>query len=85
VRHSISFFHTLILTIQEAEIRRMAAQSQPRLSCLEKTHPQKRAGEVAQGIGPEFKLQYHKKRKNVYQCLILPQSQRFGSDASLLT
>jgi hypothetical protein len=24
----------------------------------------KRAGEVAQGIGPEFTLQYHKRKKN---------------------
>jgi hypothetical protein len=25
--------------------------------------PQKRAGGVAQGVGPEFKLQYYKKKK----------------------
>jgi hypothetical protein len=30
---------------------------------LEKTHHLKRAGIVAQGVGPEFTLQYHKKRK----------------------
>jgi hypothetical protein len=30
---------------------------------LEKTHHKKRAGDVAQGVGPEFKLQYYKKTK----------------------
>jgi hypothetical protein len=30
---------------------------------LEKTHHKKRAGGVAQGEGPEFKSQYHKKKK----------------------
>jgi hypothetical protein len=29
----------------------------------EKTHHKKRPGGVAQGIGPEFKPQYHKKKK----------------------
>jgi hypothetical protein len=29
-----------------------------------KNTSQKRTGGVAQGVGPEFKLQYHKKRKN---------------------
>jgi hypothetical protein len=37
---------------------------------LEKTHHKKRAGGVAQGVGPEFKLQYHKK-KYVPQLFIL--------------
>jgi hypothetical protein len=31
---------------------------------LEKNPSQKRAGGVAQGEGPEFKLQYHKKQTN---------------------
>jgi hypothetical protein len=31
---------------------------------LEKNPSQKRAGGVAQGVGPEFKSQYCKKRKN---------------------
>jgi hypothetical protein len=31
---------------------------------LEKNTLQKRAGEVAQGISPEFKPQYQKKKKN---------------------
>jgi hypothetical protein len=30
---------------------------------LKKTPSQKRAGGVAQGVGPEFKPQYHKKKK----------------------
>jgi hypothetical protein len=30
---------------------------------LEKTHHIKRSGRVAQGVGPEFKPQYHKKKK----------------------
>jgi hypothetical protein len=31
--------------------------------CLEKNPSQKRAGGVAQGVGPEFKPQYQKKKK----------------------
>jgi hypothetical protein len=59
-----------ILATQEAEIRRIMVQSQPwkivARPCLEKilhthTHKkrasQERAGEVAQGVGPEFKPQ----------------------------
>jgi hypothetical protein len=30
---------------------------------LEKTHHKKRTGGVAQGVGPEFKPQYHQKKK----------------------
>jgi hypothetical protein len=30
---------------------------------LKRTHKQKSAGGVAQGVGPEFKLQYCKKKK----------------------
>jgi hypothetical protein len=30
--------------------------------CLEKNPSKKGAGGVAQGVGPDFKLQYHKKR-----------------------
>jgi hypothetical protein len=39
----------IILATQKAEIRR--------------TTIQKRVGRVAQGVGPEFKPQYHKKKK----------------------
>jgi predicted P-loop ATPase len=57
--------HTCILATQEAEIRRITVQSQPRqivLKTLSRKYPtQKRAGRVAQDEGPEFKTQYHKK------------------------
>jgi hypothetical protein len=49
---------------QEAEIRRISVQSQPvQIVCKtlsRKTHHKKRADGVAQGVGPEFKLQYQK-------------------------
>jgi hypothetical protein len=32
---------------------------------LEKNLSQKRGGGVAQGVGPEFKPQYHKKKKKI--------------------
>jgi hypothetical protein len=52
----------VILGTWEAEIRRMVVQSQPgQIVCKilsQKTPSQKRAGGVAQGAGPEFKLQY---------------------------
>jgi hypothetical protein len=54
----------VILATQEAEIRRITIHSQPKqIICetLSQKHPsQKRAGGVAQGVGPEFKPQYHK-------------------------
>jgi hypothetical protein len=56
----------VILVIQEAEIRRITVQSQPRQivgETLPQKHPsQKRAGAVAQSVGPEFKPQYHKNK-----------------------
>jgi hypothetical protein len=56
-----------ILATQEAEIRRISVQSQSRQivhETLSQENPsQTRAGGVAQGIGPEFKPQYHKKTK----------------------
>jgi hypothetical protein len=30
---------------------------------LEKIHHEKKAGGVTQGVSPEFKLQYHKKKR----------------------
>jgi hypothetical protein len=55
----------VILATQEAEIRRLVVQSQPRQivhkTLLRKTRHKKRAGGVAQGEGPEFKSQYCKK------------------------
>jgi hypothetical protein len=49
----------VILATQEAEIRRIMVRSHPG----QKTQSQKRAGGVAQGVGPAFKLQYCKKKK----------------------
>jgi hypothetical protein len=57
----------LILATQEAEIRRIMVQSQPRQIVLEtlsqKTLHKNRVGGVTQGEGPEFKPQYRKKKK----------------------
>jgi hypothetical protein len=59
----------VILAIQEAEIRKITVQSQPtqivhKTLSWKKTHHKKRVGGVAQGVGPEFKLQYCKKNLN---------------------
>jgi hypothetical protein len=55
--------HAVILATQEAEIRRTEVQRQVGQIVLEtlskKTLFQKRAGRVAQGVGPEFKPQYN--------------------------
>jgi hypothetical protein len=61
-----------ILATQEAEIRRIQfkdshrqiVRETPPISKKRKshTHTHKRAGKVAQGVGPEFKPQYHKKQ-----------------------
>jgi hypothetical protein len=57
----------IILAIQEAEIRRIVVQSQPRQTVCKtlsrKTLHKNRAGGVVQSVGPEFKLQYHKRKK----------------------
>jgi hypothetical protein len=57
----------IILATQEAKIRSISVQGQPRQIVLEtvsqKNPSQKRAGGVAQGLGPEFKPQYCKKKK----------------------
>jgi hypothetical protein len=50
----------------EAEIRRIEVQSQPRKTVRRpylKETITKRAGGVAQGVGPEFKPQYSTKQK----------------------
>jgi hypothetical protein len=61
----------IILATQEAEIRRIMAQSQPGLILCEtlpqKYPTQKKAGGVAQGVGPEIKPQYHKKKRHVLE------------------
>jgi hypothetical protein len=58
---------SIILATQEAEICRIAAQSQPRHIVLEnlsqKNSSHKGAGVMAQVVGPEFKPQYRKKKK----------------------
>jgi hypothetical protein len=51
-----------MLVTQEAEIRRIAVQSQPQANSLrdpilKKKHQKKRTGGVTQGVGPEFKPQ----------------------------
>jgi hypothetical protein len=57
----------VILATQEADIRRIKVQGQPRhvvcKTLSRKNSSQKRAGGVAQGVGPEFKHQYCKKKK----------------------
>jgi hypothetical protein len=58
----------IILATQEAELRRITVQSHPgqivHETLSQKNPPQKRrASEMAQGKGPEFKPQYHKKKK----------------------
>jgi hypothetical protein len=59
----------VILAIQEAEIRRIAVQSQTEQIVREilsrKNPSQKRAGGVAHGVGPEFKPPYRKKQKRM--------------------
>jgi hypothetical protein len=56
----------VILATPEAEFRRITGQSQTRqvvLKTLSRKNPsQKRAGEVAQGVGPDFKSQYYKNK-----------------------
>jgi hypothetical protein len=57
----------IILAIQETEIRRIVVQSQRRQIVQEtlsrKNPSQKLAGGVAQGVVPEFKPKYCKKKK----------------------
>jgi hypothetical protein len=57
----------IILFTQEPEIRKIAVQSHPivnEIRSQKKKNHKKRAGGVAQGIGPEFKPQYCQKKKN---------------------
>jgi hypothetical protein len=58
-----------LLPIRESsatEIKRIQIQSQPgQIICKtlsQKSPSQKRAGRMAQGVGPEFKSQHHKKK-----------------------
>jgi hypothetical protein len=63
---SYSSWIPIILASQETEVRRIVVQSQPQQIVLEtlsqKTPSLKRAGGVAQGVGPEFKPQYRKNK-----------------------
>jgi hypothetical protein len=61
----------VILATQQAEIRWTTVQNQLKQfqrPCLEKKS-QKSAGGVAQGVGPEFKPQYHKKKRKKSEIL----------------
>jgi hypothetical protein len=58
----VRWFTPVFLATQEAEIRRIAVRNQPRQivhETLENTQHKKAGG----GVGPEFKPQYHKKKK----------------------
>jgi hypothetical protein len=59
----------IILATQEAEIRRIAVWGQSgqivHETLPQKKPSQKRTGGVAQGVGPEFKLQFKKKKKEL--------------------
>jgi hypothetical protein len=67
VSNRCQWLTSIIVATQEAEIRRIAVQSQPQIvreTLPQKTHHKKRAGRVAQCVGSEFKSQYHKKKKH---------------------
>jgi hypothetical protein len=56
----------VILATQEAETRGIVVRSQPGqivFKTLSRKNSSPRAGGVAQGVGPKFKPQYHKKKK----------------------
>jgi hypothetical protein len=52
----------VILATQEAEIRRIVVQIDCKILSRKNTS-QKRAGGVVQGVGPEFKPQYHTQKR----------------------
>jgi hypothetical protein len=63
----LQWLTTVILATQEAEIRRITVQSQPReivhKTLSQKNLTQKMAGGVGQGVGPESKPQYPPQKK----------------------
>jgi hypothetical protein len=62
----------IILATQEAEIRRLPVQNQQIVhATLSRTNPSQKTGGVAQGVGPEFKPQYHKNKSTKNKCTIL--------------
>jgi hypothetical protein len=62
----------VVLAIEEAQITRISVQSQPgqivceSLSQKKKKITKKGAGGVAQGVGPEFKPQYSRKKNYIH-------------------
>jgi hypothetical protein len=62
------------IATQESEIRRISVHSQSRQivhqTLSQKYSSQKRAGGVIQGVGPEFKPQYQKKKKRIFSLLV---------------
>jgi hypothetical protein len=67
----------VIPATQEAEIRKTEVQGQPwqivnKTISQKKKRSQKRAGEVAQGVGPEFKPSTTKKKKKRKERCMLP-------------
>jgi hypothetical protein len=75
----------VILATQEAEIRKITVRRQPRQIVLldpitVKPITKRRAGGVAQGIGPEFKPQCHKKKT----CRVHSHHTHWLQDALLL-
>jgi hypothetical protein len=72
---------TVIPATQEAEIRRIAVQNQPRQIVKEtlsqKKQSQKRAGGMAQGVGPEFKHSTAKKKRKEKEKVIKILGRKF--------
>jgi hypothetical protein len=70
----------VILVTQEAEIRRTAVQSQPGKVVYEtlsrKNSLQKGADGVVKGVGPEFELQYCKKKKKTFKVSSLSEKSK---------
>jgi hypothetical protein len=62
-------------------------QSQPRKivskTLSQKNSSLKRDGRVAQGVGPEFKLQYPEKKKTTKQNPVLPKKKKLKCYSSL--
>jgi hypothetical protein len=84
-RAGCQWLKTVILSIQEMEIRRISVQRQPRYP-ISKNPSRKRAGGVAQGVDTEFKPRYcrgkkedichrkinkEEKNKTTFQCPVL--------------
>jgi hypothetical protein len=78
----------IILDTQEAEVRRISVQSQPgHIVCKkilsQKNPPQKRAGGVAQSVSPEFKPQYHtKKKKKIKHLFMIKALKKLGIEGT---